>query len=51
MDVASAHAQLHSSAVEQNSGHPTRHLCLPLELVQVGIGSEKSILIRILRIR
>ena len=50
MDVASAHAQLHSSAVEQNGGQPTRHLCLPLELVKVGIGSEQSILNRILRI-
>jgi hypothetical protein len=50
MDVAAAHAQLHSSAIEQNGCQPTRHLCLPLELVQVGIGSEQSVLDRILRI-
>jgi hypothetical protein len=50
MDVASAHAQLHSSAVEHDGCYPGRHLCLPIELVQVGIGSEQSILNRILRI-
>jgi hypothetical protein len=42
--VTSLFPQLQSRAIMQDRGYPGGHFGLPLELIQVRIGSEKSIL-------
>ena len=46
--MSSPPAYLHSSAVKHDGSQPRRNLCLSSELVQVRIGSDKSILNRVL---
>lgn len=44
VDMAQAPAQLHLGGVMHNGREPGRHLCLPTELVEVRVSTEKSIL-------
>jgi hypothetical protein len=51
MDVKSPFAQLQSGAIMHNCSHPSGHLGLTPELIQVCIGSQQSILNGVLGIR